>query len=255
MYAEERQQAIRGEVSQRARVSVTTLADRFAVTTETIRRDLATLERTGDIRRVHGGAVPASNVPRAERGLAARRDENTDEKARIAHAAVEFLPPDGGSVIVDAGTTAGRLAALLPLERTLTVVTNSLPNAVTVAGMPQAELHLLGGRVRGLTQAAVGPDALRGIGPLLADVAFMGTNSVTAEHGLSTPDPEEAAIKQAMVSHADHVVALADSAKLGHDALIRFAETREVDVLVTDAGADPDQVELLRERGVEVVSA
>lgn len=255
MYAEERQQAICREVSQRARVSVTALADRFAVTTETIRRDLAALERTGDIRRVHGGAVDASTAPRAERGLAARQDERNDEKARIAHAALEFLPPDGGSVIVDAGTTVGRLAALLPLERALTVVTNSLPNAVTVAGMPQAELHLLGGRVRGLTQAAVGPDALHSIDPLLADVAFMGTNAVTADHGLSTPDPEEAAIKRAMVSHADHVVALADAGKLGHDALIRFAETSEMDVLITDAGADPDQIEQLRERGIEVVSA
>ncbi|WP_182347725.1 DeoR/GlpR family DNA-binding transcription regulator [Tomitella gaofuii] len=255
MYAEERQLAITTEVSQRARVSVAQLARRFDVTTETIRRDLAALDRAGTIRRVHGGAVPAGAFPRPEEALGTRLETMTEQKERIARAALAYLPPAGGSILLDAGTTTGALAAMLPRDLALSVITNSLPIATTIAGLPDAALHLLGGRVRGLTRAAVGPVALQSIDALLADVAFLGTNAVTADHGLSTPDPEEAAIKRAMVTHAGLVVALADSGKLGHDALVRFAETAEIDVLITDTGADPDETESLRGQGIEVVLA
>ncbi len=255
MYAEERQQAITAEVSQRARVSVTQLARRFDVTTETIRRDLAALDRAGTVRRVHGGAVPAASVPLPEQELSTRQATRTAQKERIARAALAYLPPAGGSMLLDAGTTTGAVAGLLGRETRLSVVTNSLPIAAVLAGLPEVELHLLGGRIRGLTRAAVGPEALHGVDALLTDVAFVGANAVSVERGLSTPDPDEAAIKRAMVGHAGHVVALADSTKIGHDALVRFAETDQVDVLITDDEADPDQSALLRELGVEVVLA
>lgn len=255
MYAEERQQAIAALLGRRVRVSVTELSELYGVTTETVRRDLAVLDRAGLIRRVHGGAMPATLLPTQERGLADREHSMSGAKDSIAKAALAYLPPAGGSILIDAGTTTGRLAALIPPDQRLSVITNSVPIAARLAAAPESNLHLLGGRIRGLTQAAVGPDALRALEPLLVDVAFIGTNALSSGHGLSTPDPEEAAIKRAMVTHANHVVVLADSSKIGRDNLVSFAALSDIDVLVTDNGIDPAEAAELLERGVEVIQA
>jgi DeoR family fructose operon transcriptional repressor len=85
-------------------------------------------------------------------------------------------------------------------------------------------------------------------------VAFVGTNGITVEHGLSTPDHTEAATKAAIIASAQQVVVLADSSKLGQERTVRFADLADIDVLVTDDGADPAQVAALREAGVHVVT-
>ncbi|WP_024796806.1 DeoR/GlpR family DNA-binding transcription regulator [Tomitella biformata] len=255
MYAEERQQAIATLIGRRVRVSVAELSVLYGVTTETVRRDLAVLDRAGLIHRVHGGAMPVTLLPAPEQGLADREKSMSGAKNSIAKAALTYLPPVGGSILIDAGTTTARMASLIPPDRRLTMITNSVPIAARLAAAPEANLHLLGGRIRGLTQAAVGPDALSAVEPLLVDVAFIGTNALSSGHGLSTPDPEEAAIKRAMVKHANHVVVLADSSKIGRDNLVRFAALSDIDVLVTDSGIDPAEAAELLERGVEVIRA
>ncbi|AMY18867.1 DeoR/GlpR family DNA-binding transcription regulator [Rhodococcus kroppenstedtii] len=255
MYAEERQNAIAGLIGQRGRVSVADLADTFGVTTETVRRDLAALDRMGVVRRVHGGAVPVTTIATVEKGLAEREHTRTQEKDRIAAAAVRFLPDAGGSVALDAGTTTGRLAALVPVDVELTVVTNSLPIAQRLATVPSLSLHLAGGRVRGVTQATVGEDAVRTFTTLRVDVAFLGTNALSVAHGLSTPDTEEAAVKRAMAAAADRVVVVADSAKIGLEYFMSFAALDGVDVLVTDDGITDADCTRLQQHGLEVVVA
>ena len=255
MYAEERQQAIARLVATRSRIAVQDLASRFRVTTETVRRDLSTLERLGLVRRVHGGAVPVGALGPIESGLGEREGVNTDAKERIAKAALALLPPAGSMVLLDAGTTTSRLAAELPADRALSVWTHSVPVAGHLLVHPQVELHLLPGRVRATTQAAVGASTVSALSQLRAEVAFLGTNGLTPDHGLTTPDPDEAATKRAFVKAAHHVVVLADGSKLGHESAVRFAETREVDTLVTDDGADPDLLSELEATGMEVVVA
>ena len=255
MYAEERQQAIAELVMSRGRASVADLAQTYDVTTETVRRDLAALDRTGILRRVHGGAVPVRALHVVEPGVMERETTRADHKDAIARAALEFLPISGGSVLLDAGTTTGRVAAMLPTDRDLVVVTNSVPIAARMAAMPTVSLQLLGGRVRGLTQAAVGEPTLRLLDTLRVDVAFIGTNGISVEHGLSTPDSDEAAVKRAMVRAAGYVVVVADSSKVGREDLLSFAPIDRVDVLITDAElADADRAQLT-DRGVEVVIA
>jgi DeoR family transcriptional regulator, fructose operon transcriptional repressor len=230
------------------------LAERFGVTAETARRDLAVLERTGLLRRVHGGAVATTALSMIEAGVAERDSTRAQQKANIAKAAVALLPPAGGAVLLDAGTTTARLASLLPVDRELFVVTNSLGIAGRLGGQAGVELRLLGGRVRGITQACVGDETVQALEDLRLDVAFLGANGVSL-HGMTTPDPDEAAVKRAMARSARQVVVLADSSKLGQEQLVRFASTDEVDTLVTDADAEADQLDALRRRGVDVVVA
>ncbi|MGA9871640.1 MAG: DeoR/GlpR family DNA-binding transcription regulator [Rhodococcus sp. (in: high G+C Gram-positive bacteria)] len=255
MYAEERQQAIAELISTRGRISVAELSSTYGVTTETVRRDLAVLDRLGVIRRVHGGAVPASALVATEPGVGEREYTRAEQKDAIAAAAVEYLPPAGGSAVLDAGTTTGRLAALLPSDRDLTVITNSVPIAARLAPLGGVNLRVLGGRVRGTTQAAVGEEALTALDWLRVDVAFVGTNALSVGHGLSTPDSDEAAVKRAMVRSANHIVVLADSTKVGREHLVSFARLDTIDVLVTDEDIDDKDHKSLIDNGIEVVIA
>ena len=255
MYAEERHQAIAQLVAQQGRATVSEVAASYGVTTETVRRDLAQLERAGLLRRVHGGAVSTAVRTVVEPGLSDRDSASTHQKDRIAVAALALLPHNGGSLLLDAGTTTARLAQLLPADRRLSIVTHAVPIAARLAGAPGITLHVVGGQVRGTTQAAVGTDAVRAFSDLRADVAFVGTNALTATHGLSTPNAEEAAVKRALVAAGRTVVVLADSSKLGREALVRFATIDQVDVLITDDGISEGDVHALEAAGVEVVTA
>src|SRR5438046_7301573 len=124
MYGEERRQEIALVVRQDGRGDVSELADRFEVTPETIRRDLTDLERHGVLRRVHGGAIPIERF-RAEPAIAEKAGAMAKEKARIASAALAFVP-DRGTALLDAGTTTLALARVFP-ERDLTVFTYAMP--------------------------------------------------------------------------------------------------------------------------------
>ncbi len=254
MYPEERQQAIAAQVMSRGRASVAELAQAYDVTTETVRRDLAVLDRAGVLRRVHGGAVPVRALHLVEPSVDARDATRSAHKQAIARAATDFLPRNA-TVLFDAGTTTARVAALLPADRDLLVVTNSVPIAARVAAIGSVRLQLLGGRVRGLTQAAVGEQAVRTLESMRVDIAFIGANGISARHGLSTPDPEEAAVKRAMVGCANFVVVVADSSKIGQEDFISFAAIESVDVLVTDSEASSADREEITRIGVEVVIA
>ncbi len=256
MYPQERQQAIVQIARTAERVAVSELAERFEVTSETIRRDLETLDRRGILRRVHGGAVVTERLSLVEPDLADREPAHAAEKSRIAQAALAHLPGGvDGSVILDAGSTITRLAALLRPGAAGTVVTNSLPVAAQLAGLDQVGVQLLGGRLRGVTQACVGPEPLARLGALRCDVAFIGTNGLTPRHGLSTPDHDEAAVKRAMIAAARKVVVLADSSKIGIELLVSFAPSAAVDVLITDAGIPATDRQAFADEGIEVVIA
>ncbi|MEU5685511.1 DeoR/GlpR family DNA-binding transcription regulator [Streptomyces venezuelae] len=253
MYAPERQQEILRLARDGGRVDVLSLAEVFQVTAETIRRDLKALDRAGLVRRVHGGAIPAGRLD-FEPDLAEREGTAADEKDRIAHAALAELPAEG-SVVLDAGSTVARLAAALPLESTLTVVTHGLPTAARLADHPGIQLHLIGGRVRQRTRAAVDAWALRAYGEIRADVLFLAANGFSAEAGLTTPDLAEAAVKRAAVAAARRVVLLADSAKHGQEHFARFGDLSDVDLLITDTGLTDDDAAAIERGGTEVVRA
>ena len=149
----------------------------------------------------------------------------------------------------------GTIAGQIPADRELVVVTNSVPIAARLATMPSISLQLLGGRVRGVTQAAVGEQALRVLDTLRVDIAFIGTNAISARHGLSTPDSEEAAVKRAMVKAANYVVVAADSSKIGREDFVSFAPLSSVDSLITDPEISPADSAELTAHGVEVICA
>jgi DeoR family fructose operon transcriptional repressor len=257
MYAPQRQDVIAGEIQDRGGISVSELAERHGVSAETIRRDLDVLERQQRVTRVHGGAVPYRAHSGDENTVAARTASSRDAKARIAAAAAEHFPPTGGSVIVDSGTTTAVLSHHLAERPDLTVITNSVLLAYHLSLEAPASslnrLHLVGGRVRGITQSVVGSDTVAALRGLRADVAFLGANGITPGFGFSTPDQAEAQAKHAMTEAARRRIALVDEAKLGEELLCSFGTADDIDVLITDAPSDNPVITGLRHEGMDVI--
>lgn len=253
MYAAERQAMLAERLLHEGRLVVQDVAGELGVSGETVRRDLAVLERDGIAQRVHGGAVPARSLL-GETALAQRETEYQAQKKRIARAALDFVP-DGGSVGFDAGSTVERLVEFIPADAELTILTHAVPIAAKLTGFEEADVHVIGGRIRGITGAAVGQRAVEAYQQARLDVAFLGTNGISSSHGFSTHDADEAAVKRALAEAARLVIVVADASKLGAEPVFTFADLADVDVLVTDTGASDHALATLREAGIEVLCA
>jgi DeoR family fructose operon transcriptional repressor len=251
MYPEERRGLIVDRVRTSGRVEVAEVAADLAVTPETVRRDLNALERAGLVRRVHGGAISA-DAGGPEPTLAVREAARTQEKARIAHAALEWLPTHG-AVALDGGSTIHRFAEILPLDCALTVVTNNLAIALPLADRTHLTVHIVGGRLRGRTLTTVDEVALEYLRTVHLDVVLLGTNGLSLGRGLTTPDSAEAAVKRAFIAAARHRILLTDSTKFGLEHFAPVAELSELDAIITDSALSDRDASLLEEAGPRVV--
>lgn len=251
IYQEERRQLIVDRARQDGRVESAALAVAMDVSLETVRRDLAALERQGLLRRTHGGALPLQKGPFDAR-LSARAQVMISEKRRIVKAALDLLPAEG-SVLLDGGSTTVLLAELIPADSTLTIVTNALPIAATLATHRNITLRVVGGVCRERSQCFVGHWAVQNLREIRIDVGFLGTNGFTIERGLSTADEREAEVKHAMIEASRRVIVLTDHTKIGLDDFCRFGGLDDIDTLITDTGLDSDLEDDLRSSGLEVI--
>ncbi|MGV9801141.1 DeoR/GlpR family DNA-binding transcription regulator [Mycobacterium sp. NPDC003449] len=247
-FADERHAEVLRLLTIDGRVESPALASRFGVSAESVRKDLAQLEARGLLRRVHGGAVPRADS-RNEPDVT-DRPQRAEQKSAIARHALRFVP-EAGTVLLDAGTTTLRLAEMLPTDTGLVVYTNSMAVGSTLLRRGIAVVSL-GGRIRPPTMAAVGGLTVQALAAINVDVAFLGTNALSFDRGLSTPDADEADVKHRMLGAAAQRVFLVDSSKFGRTSLARHATLPDVDVLVTDSGATAQQRKRLRSAGITV---
>lgn len=251
MYALERRRQIVAIARRDGQVAVIDLAERLSVAQETIRRDLADLERQGLLHRVHGGAFPAERVS-FESEVNVRKERNPEEKARIGQRAVTEVA--GAEVIyIDEGSTPIQMALALKPDQALTVITPSIPVVTALQSYSQVSLILLGGTVRTRSMATTGDWTSRMLGELVIDVAFVGTNGFTLGHGLTCPDPGVAGVKRAAIAAARRSVLIADSARFGTDSFVSFGSVTDVDTVITGMNAPRKIVDTLRKRRVEVL--
>lgn len=250
--AAERRGRIREALKLQGAVRVDDLAERLGVSAATVRRDLADLEKAGDLRRVHGGAIPLGG--RLEEPLF---DDKTGiaevEKLAIAKEALALISPDE-SIYLDGGSTVLNLARMLSGMTSLTVVTNSLHVASALSGKGP-RLIMVGGELRRRSQTFVGALTEAVINRLHVDKAFMGTIGMSVAEGLTTTDPNEAMTKQLIVAHADQVILLANSGKVGKVAFAKVGDIEGVDLLVTDKAVDAGFVKQLQKRHIKVIKA
>lgn len=253
LFQVERRERIMERVRRDGRVDVADLARSFDVTSETIRRDLIDLQEEQLLRRVHGGAIPFG--PRvAVPELRVREGQNADEKRRIAAlAALEV--PERGAIIIDSGSTSFQLAELLDRERDLTVFTNSIPIAQSLARTERPRIVLLGGTLRRRTLAMVDETSVEQVRDLAVDVLFFGCDGMSPERGFSTPYRSEVAIKRAMIGAARRVVMMFDHTKAGNDQEYRFASLEEVDLVITGRELDDATTARIEAQGARLLRA
>ena len=243
--SDSRQRRIVEFARTRGRVEVLALAEELNVASETIRRDLKVLAGRRMLKRVHGGAIPLETAA-FESTVEYRSQVDLAQKHRIAAAAADLLH-GAETVDLDEGFTP-RLIAERLADQELTVVTSSLLAAEALAHSETVTVMLLGGRMRGRTLATVDNWAVERLRSLVIDVAYLGTNGITPEHGLTTPDPAVAAVKQTAVSVATRRILVAADSKFGETSFCRFAEVSDFETIVTGTelpGAEAARYEAL----------
>lgn len=250
MYELERKQKILELLKEHQRVDVQGLNQILQVSESTIRRDLKELEENNLLTRTHGGAIPLQNV-NFEPTFLEKEIRNSEAKKAIAKKAVEFIREDD-VILLDSGSTMLYLAKELKCFAKLTVVTNSIPIAQMLQTYEGIELIVVGGTFRKGVMSLVGSFAEQVLNLLHVDKAFIATNAVHTEKGLSTPNMDEANIKRKMIACSKKTILMADSSKVGGVSLVKFAELSDIDLFITDNSVSKDSISQLDSQGVEM---
>lgn len=251
MTAEERKHRIEAYLQRVEFASLEELSRHVNASVSTVRRDLTTLEASGNLRRTHGGArivMPKSD----EFAFSARDTHQLLEKEAIGKACAEIIGRNQ-SVILDAGTTVYHVARHLE-EKAPQIVTNSLPVANLFASASQVEVILTGGVIYPRLGVLVGPLTVEAFSKMRADVAIMGAGGITLE-GITNSHTLLIEIQRAMLKAAQKIILCLDHTKFGRQSFSLLCGLDMVDAIVTDSLAPQELVAGLRERGVEVIIA
>ncbi|MEM1867432.1 MAG: DeoR/GlpR family DNA-binding transcription regulator [Thermosphaera sp.] len=253
-----RRQRILEELRRRGVVRTVDLARSFSVSPMTIRNDLAALARKGLVEKVYGGAVAKEPIA-AEPSYYEKATRNLEEKRQIAHKAAEFIQ-EGMAIFIGNGTTTIEIVRTIK-ERPVQNVkffTNALTHAVEMAAIPGIEVYVIGGRLRGISYAMVGPLAEKTLDGIYFDIVFLGANGVTLKHGVTIPSVEEARTAQLVASLGRKIIVVIDHSKLGvvtHARIINLLDTNLLEklIIITNKFASEYHVKALQEAGIEVI--
>src|SRR6201996_2654138 len=248
MLAAERRDLLVARLGTDGKLVAKDLAAELGVSEDSIRRDLRELAAAGLCQKVYGGAVPASA---ALGDYEARRSIEPDSKRAVAARAVPLIQP-GTVAILDGGTTTLAVARSLPASLECTVITHSPTVASALLDHPGVEIIRMGGRVFRHSAVTCGAAAAEAAGAVSADMFLLGVTGVHPVHGLTTGDPDEAAMKRTLARRAAETYVLASAEKLGPASRYLVLPLADVAAVVTD-GQDHDVVRQLRQRGVAVL--
>jgi len=253
MFSAERRQLILEMVRTNGAVAVRELARAVDTSEVTVRRDLKQLEAAGLLGRQHGGAVATDAMRRLnhEQSYSEKSHVAAEEKAAIADLAAALVF-EGDAIGLGAGTTTQALARRLMWFDDLTVMTNSLLVAQTLARSAGVDVVVTGGSLRGSILALVGSEAERSLSTLRIRRAFISGNGFSLERGLSTPNALVAGVDRALVAAAEEVVVLVDHTKVGVETMVQTVPVDKIDHLVTSDRVAPALLERLADAGMRV---
>ena len=249
MLKEVRLQAIYQEIKDNEALDMLVLAERFKVSTDTIRRDLSELANRGLIQKVRGGAMAKNKLPEA---VAERASLQVKEKREIGRKALQLLRGTE-TILLEGGTTNLALAEQLPANYSGTVLTNSLPIAAALCQHPDLELIVLGGRILKTAQISIGMEVCEAASLYNPDIYFLATHSLHAKQGLSGPNREEALQKQWLIRNSVRVVSLLTEDKFQTRSDFQIASVGSLDAVVTTDKAKPKLKKLLADTKLIVV--
>lgn len=251
MLATERRRIITEMVREARSVPITDIAERLGVSLETVRRDLEQLDRSGQVRRVRGGAVRPTLSATEEPSFPARKHLAAAEKREIANLALSLLE-DARTIFIDLGTTALALADALLGHYSGTVVTPSMRIAKVLCADPRITVLMPGGIVRGGDIFVSGATARAFLAEIYPDVAFIGTGGLDAEAGVTDFDFDQADAKKLIMQNSARSYALVDSSKVGVRAPFRVCAAEAFDGVLSDSRIEAADLDALRGQGVKM---
>jgi DeoR family glycerol-3-phosphate regulon repressor len=244
-----RHQQILDLARQVGRVTVDDLSARFAVTPQTIRKDLNDLCNQRILSRTHGGAILSSGVENV--AYDARRDLAHTEKERIGERAATLIPNDT-SLFVNIGTTTEAVANHLALHEGLLVITNNIHVATILTKSPRIDVIVAGGMIRKSDGGIVGESAIDFISQFKVDYAVIGVSAIDDDGALLDFDYREVRAAREIIKNARNVILVADAMKFTRTAPVRIGHISQVDHFVTDRPLPENIAEICRHNGVAV---
>ena len=226
-----RQAEIMALAKEQGRVLVDELAARFAVTPQTIRKDLNDLCDARALNRIHGGAVFPSGNENVK--YEARRSMAATEKQAIGRAAADLIP-DNSSLFINIGTTTEAVGDALVDHKELMVITNNINVANHLRIFPSIEVVIAGGVVRGSDGGIVGGAAVDFIRQFKVDFAVIGVSAIDEDGALLDFDFREVKVAQAIIANARHVILVSDASKFERTAPVRIGHISQVQTFITD---------------------
>lgn len=245
----ERQDLILSLLREKDVVTVKEMCDVTSASESTIRRDLTELENNQYIKRVHGGASLLKKK-REEPTLLEKTTKNQKEKNVMAQKAASFIE-DGDSIYLDAGSSTMELIPFLK-DKSVMVVTNGIPHVQLLIEYG-IETYVISGKAKKGTAALIGTKAVEAIKEYRFDKCFLGINGVHLEQGLTTPDPEEASVKQTALAQSQAKYVLADPSKFGEVSFANVADLANVHIITTDGLSTEQQEAIRKQTTLEVV--
>lgn len=252
MLAEERYQKILSLLERDNSIRVSTLVKMFAVSIETVRRDLEFLEKQGYLRRVHGGAV-LSKLDSKKPAFTDREKEHLNEKKEIADIAMGYIR-EGQSLALDYGTTTFEVAKALKNNfESLTILTNSMIIANELSSMPKYTTIVTGGILKAEEYSLFGPLTQSTISQFHIDTAFISVTGISLKDGLTDYVLEGIEIQKKMIEVSDEVIILAQSDKFDCVSLSKICEIDRVNMIITDSGLNNKVYEKYTKEGVSII--
>lgn len=228
MLIEERKQEIIKFVEKNKRASLQELMELLDASESTIRRDLTELDRKGFLIKVHGGALAVTQEITSDTAVSEREDLNRDKKRMIARYAASLIT-DEDIVFIDAGTTTWLMLDYLNCKDTV-FVTNAVAHARKLGNLGY-QVYLPGGFLKSRTEALTGADTCEYLSRFHFTKGFFGTNGIAALQGCTTPDIQEAHVKEVAARHAKNSYVLCDSSKFDTISSVTFSPFADVSVL------------------------
>jgi len=249
----QRQAQIRKMVEERGQVTVTELSPIFNVSEATIRRDLEECSERGWLRRTHGGAVKIERAVK-ELPIGERINRSAEAKKRIGKKAAEMIT-DGQTIFLGSGTTVLEVARHLPIDISLTVITNSVLLIDELIQRPQIDIIVIGGMLRRSELSMVGHVASQAVQEFRADKVFMGIHAIDLTHGFTNAYIPEAVVDREILKIAPQIVILADHTKFSKVSTVFVTSASSVDMIITDIETPDDVVEGFEEVMIQVLRA
>lgn len=250
---EQRRDEIVSILHTKGKIKVSEIAERYGISEVSVRKDLEYLEMQGHLSRVHGGAV-ALNKLYVNMDLSERFKTNSVAKKRLAKLAASLIE-DNDTIMMNAGTTLAYVLHAIQGKKNITIVTNSMQNAMEASLFSSFNVILLGGEFDSKYQFTYGEDALSQLENYHATKCILSVDGISLGAGLSLYYSNEASLARKMIECSDKLIVTADGTKLGRYAFAKITDLKPGDVLVTNYTENREEAEKITAAGVTLIEA